>query len=301
MADNVIQLGSLPDDDTTLFDTPPIREVEEEQFVINKDGQREKVNFRKIIEKIERLCEGLEHVNTNEIIKHVIANFSNGCTTSDLDFQAMKAAMNHPSHHQNYRVLACRLFVDDLHRTTPNKFSLAMKQLHDWGTLADDFYGFVEENSTELDKLIVDSLDLENNFMSLCTWAQIYLLRVDGKIVERPQYAMLREAIGISFPRRHADGCICFKCKPSKKRKSSGDGPVPIYTFTKMTPEVLRKIKKRYYSLAVTRDYVLASPTKFNIGTKCGQLCSCFLAQVKVCQTPSLKLTFSGRQCGWDL
>jgi hypothetical protein len=268
------QTGALPDDDPSLFGTatPMEEEPEEEKFVVKKDGSREPVDFRQIIEKIERLSQGLPHVEKNhhEISQQVIANFTSGCTTYDLDIQAMKAAMNHPTHHQGYKTLACRIFVDDLHRRTPKKFSLAMKELFEWGTLSDEYYAFVKENAEELDKIVVDALDNDFNFMSLCTWAHSYLLKVGGRVVERPQYAFLREAIGVTYPmlRTNED--------PSKKRKVQD--PVPT---TKMTPEILARIRRRYYQLAVAKEYVLASPTKFNIGTKCNQLSSCFLSQIK--------------------
>lgn len=294
--DIVYQVGGLPEDDFDDNDSV-LEDPGERQFVINKDGQKEDTDFRKIIDKVERLAEGIPHVIPNEITKEVISNYSNGCTTSDLDFLAMKAAINYPTHHQGYKILAGRLFVDDLHRRTPKTFSLATKALFEWGTLSREYHDFVEENANELDSIVVNSLDRDFGFFSLCTWAQLYLLKAKGQTIERPQYAYMREAVGMCAPRRHSIECQCFKCVPSRKRKKPGDGPVPIFTHGQMTREVLAKIKKTYYELAISKRYVMASPTKFNIGTVCGQLSSCFTSQIKV----GLCLTFSKifRETAW--
>lgn len=122
--------------------------------------------------------------------------------------------------------------------------------------------------------------------------------------MERPQYTFLRIAVGLSYPRTHTTACRCPECEHHEHLDECGS-PVlsPLVgcagcfermldkinktslftertTFGKATPEVLAKIRKIYGRLS-DMDYMHASPTMFNIGTKCQQMSSCFLSMVK--------------------
>jgi ribonucleoside-diphosphate reductase alpha chain len=76
-----------------------------------------------------------------------------------------------------------------------------------------------------------------------------YLLKAYGKVVERPQYMLMRVACGI-----HA-------AKYDRETKTGADLEAVIET----------------YNLMSQKWYTHATPTLFNAGTRCPQLSSCFL------------------------
>jgi hypothetical protein len=149
----------------------------EEQFVITGTGAKEPVDFRKIINKVEQFSKGL-NVQPHLVSQGVISAFKPGCTTHHLRIEAVKAAHNFPTHNGDYKRLACRLLLDDMYRRTPHTFSDAMGRLYYWGTLNDEYWGFVNENRDDLDKIIDISKDHKFNFMGLSTMSQIYMLKV---------------------------------------------------------------------------------------------------------------------------
>ena len=55
--------------------------------VVKRDGRKEPVSFDKVLERVERLCEGLDRkfIDPAEISKRVIEGIYDGVTTSELD------------------------------------------------------------------------------------------------------------------------------------------------------------------------------------------------------------------------
>lgn len=306
-------MADLPEeDDISLFERAPVhtqKKTADDQYVINSKGEKEHVDLRKILDNIEFHCKGLD-VQPHLISSKVIGSFKPGCTTSDLRMESVKEAHNFSTHTRDYKILACRLYLSDLYRKTPNTFTEAMDKLGEGQILNDEFWGFIKENKEELDKLTDIKQDQRYNFLSLSTFSQLYMLKVDNKPVERPQYCFLRIAIGLSYPRVHKGECRCPKCEPhthyvddlldaKPKYEDQGDyrdGCTHCFermldklnkthkfeeqiTFGKPTEETWAKIKKRYYRLSHLH-YTHASPTMFNMGTKCQQCSSCFLLAV---------------------
>lgn len=170
--------ANLPTFDATPEDGSGIESCDpEEQFVITGTGAKEPVDFRKIIDKVEQFSKGL-NVQPHLVSQGVISAFKPGCTTHHLRIEAVKAAHNFPTHNGDYKKLACRLLLDDMYRGTPHKFSEAMDKLHEWGTLNDEYWGFVNENRDALDGIVDISKDHKFNFMGLSTMSQIYMLKV---------------------------------------------------------------------------------------------------------------------------
>merc|ERR1711935_1034798 len=102
---------------------------------------------------------------------------------------------------------------------------------------------FVCTNAAELDKAIDYKHDYDYDYFGFKTLEKSYLLKVHGKIVERPQHMLMRVACGI-----HA-----------------GDFTAAIET----------------YDLMSKRFFTHATPTLFNAGTPTPQMSSCFLLMMK--------------------
>lgn len=267
------------------------------RYVINRQGEEEPVDFTKIVKKIEKLSEGLEGVHPDIIIKDVITNFNNGCTTKELDELSIRFAHNMPGYMRGYDKLACRLLLDVVYRDTPDSFSASTAKLAEWGTLDPIYSGFVKEHAEQLNAMVDLGLDHNRNYYGLKTFISTYCLKANGVPAERPQYSLLRVATAVWYPRKHADSCRCAKCEPHEHDAEDPDefcsqckdrlmarkkNPVafePKYEYVKATETDLNRIKKMYLSLA-RLDYMHATPTMFSAGTKCGQFNSCFLASV---------------------
>jgi len=109
--------------------------------------------------------------------------------------------------------------------------------------IADDLWEFVQNEASRFDSAIDYRRDFDYDYFGVKTLEKSYLLRVHGKIAERPQHMLMRVACGI-----HA-----------------GDPEAAIET----------------YNLMSKRTFTHATPTLFNAGTPCPQMSSCFLLTLK--------------------
>lgn len=223
-------------------------------LVIKRDGRYESVKFDKITARIEKLCYGLnrEFVNTVDIAKKVIAGIYDGVTTVELDNLAAETAATMATYHPDYAILAARIAVSNLHKVTSESFSSTMKRLYTYvdpktgenaSLISDEVYRVVKENAAMLDASIVHERDYDYDYFGFKTLERSYLLRLNGKIVERPQHMLMRVAIGI-----HQE-----------------DLTAAIET----------------YHLLSEKWFTHATPTLFNAGTTKPQLSSCFLLTMK--------------------
>lgn len=223
-------------------------------LVIKRDGRYESVKFDKITARIEKLCYGLnrEFVNTVDIAKKVIAGIYDGVTTVELDNLAAETSATMATYHPDYAILAARIAISNLHKVTSESFSSTMKRLYTYvdpatgenaSLISDEVYKVVKENASMLDASIVHERDYDYDYFGFKTLERSYLLRLNGKIVERPQHMLMRVAIGI-----HQE-----------------DIKAAIET----------------YQLLSDKSFTHATPTLFNAGTTKPQLSSCFLLTMK--------------------
>ena len=218
-------------------------------FVIKRDGQKESVKFDKITARIEKLCYGFSSlVDPIDVGKKVIEGLFDGVTTSELDNLAAETAASLTTKHPDYALLASRIAVSNLHKNTTKSFSKTMKMLHEYvdkkidkhvPLIADDIWEVIQKNAAILDSSIIYDRDFGFDYFGFKTLEKSYLLKVDGKIVERPQHLFMRVSVGI-----HKD-------------------------------DIDSVIKT--YNLMSERWFTHATPTLFNAGTPKPQMSSCFL------------------------
>jgi len=220
-------------------------------FVTKRSGDHEDVDFGKILKRIETLCNGLDNqfIDPVKISQKVIQGLFPGVTTSQLDDLAAETAAYMSTSHPDFSTLAARITVSNLHKNTSPSFVETVTRLHDYkhlGTsaslIADDVYETVLRFSEVLETIIDYSRDYDYDFFGIKTLERSYLLKIDNKIVERPQHMILRVAVGI-----HLDDM---------------DAVLETYEF------MSRKL------------FTHATPTLFNSGTPRPQLSSCFLLTV---------------------
>jgi ribonucleoside-diphosphate reductase alpha subunit len=223
-------------------------------LVIKRDGRRESVRFDKITTRIENLCNGLDgrYIHPIEVAKKVIDGLYDGVTTTELDNLAAEVCASLTVQHPDYAILAARIAISNLHKTTSQSFSNTMKRLYTYlnpktgenaALIAPDVYGVVKKHAAMLDETIVYDRDFDYDYFGFKTLEKSYLIKLDGKVVERPQHMLMRVAIGI-----HKE-----------------DIEAAIET----------------YHLLSQKWFTHATPTLFNAGTPKPQLSSCFLLTMK--------------------
>lgn len=223
-------------------------------LVIKRDGRRESVRFDKITARIENLCYELDpkFIQPIEVAKKVIDGLYDGVTTSELDNLAAEVCASLTVRHPDYAILAARIAISNLHKTTSQSFSNTMKRLYTYvnpktgenAQLIDtEVYGIIKKYAAKLDEAIDYKRDFGYDYFGYKTLEKSYLIRLDGKVVERPQHMLMRVAVGI--------------------HKEDIDSVIETY------------------NLLSEKWFTHATPTLFNAGTPKPQLSSCFLLTMK--------------------
>jgi len=223
-------------------------------LVLKRDGHRESVKFDKITARIEKLCYGLDpkFVNPVEVAMKVINGLYDGVSTHELDNLAAEISATMITRHPDFAKLAARIAVSNLHKTTSKSFSNTMKRLYqhvDVKTgqnapmISKETWKVIRDHAAELDDAILYDRDFSYDYFGFKTLERSYLMKIDGKVVERPQHMIMRVAVGI-----HGE-----------------DIPAAIET----------------YELLSDKWFTHATPTLFNAGTPKPQLSSCFLLTMK--------------------
>jgi len=222
-------------------------------FVIKRNGKQESVKFDKITARIQKLSYSLSPlVDPIDVAKKVVEGIYDGVSTTELDNLAAETAASLTTKHPDYALLASRIAVSNLHKNTEKSFSNTMRALYnytDTGTgrltpmIADDVMEIIEKNAELLDSSIIYDRDFGFDYFGFKTLEKSYLLRIGGKVVERPQHMYMRVAVGI-----HKE-----------------DIESVIITYNMMSE----------------RWFTHATPTLFNAGTPKAQMSSCFLLTMK--------------------
>lgn len=222
-------------------------------YVIKRDGRHEPVSFDKITKRIQSLTFDLDtnFIDPTLIAQQVCASVISGIKTSELDVISANVASSYISKHPDYSLLAARILISNLHKSTPDKFSECVNRMYHYVNpktgehnpkITDELYKLVKENASVIDAMINNDRDFINyDYFGFKSLEKSYLTRINGEIIERPQYMLMRVALGI-----HGD---------------SNDF----------------KDAKETYEMMSTKAGTQATPSLFHIGTPMGQACSCFL------------------------
>mgnify|MGYP006184412717 FL=1 len=222
-------------------------------YVVKRDGHKEPVMFDKITDRIKKLCYGLNDlVDSVKVAMRVIEGLYDGVTTSELDNLAAETAASMTIAHPDYAQLAARIAVSNLHKNTKKSFSETMSDMYHYVNprtgqqsplLSDEVYEAIMANAEELDSMIIYNRDFNYDYFGFKTLERSYLLKINGKIVERPQHMLMRVSVGIHLNDIEA--------------------------------------VKETYELMSKKFFTHATPTLFNAGTPKPQMSSCFLLTMK--------------------
>jgi ribonucleoside-diphosphate reductase alpha chain len=212
-------------------------------YVTKRNGSRVPVSFNEVLTRIQRLADGLAHVNPDLVAQKVCNQIQDGIKTSELDeFAAETCAMMQARYHPNYGKLAARLVIDNHQKNTPSRLVEVAQSLFDEGVVNESYYCVAQD--LEFETMIDYSRDFMFDYFGYKTLEKGYLLRRrDGRVWERPQHMWMRVAIqlhGVNFA----------------------------------------KVKETYDALS-QGFFIHATPTLFNSGTPHPQLSSCFLVHMQ--------------------
>ncbi len=218
-------------------------------YVVKRDGRKEPIMFDKITARVRKLCYGLNQlVDPVKVAMRVIEGLYDGVTTSELDNLAAEIAATMTITHPDYAKLAARISVSNLHKNTKKTFSEVVTDLYEYVNprtgkkaplISDEVYDVIIANKEKLDSTIIYNRDFGYDYFGFKTLERSYLLKINGKIAERPQHMLMRVSIGIHL----------------------NDLDAAIETYELMS--------KKYFTHA--------TPTLFNSGTPKPQMSSCFL------------------------
>lgn len=175
-----------------------------------------------------------------------------GVTTSELDNLAAETAAYLTTQHPDYAILAARIAVSNLHKETKKQFSAVVSDLFNYVNpkngkpapmISKETFDIIMSNADKLNSAIIYDRDFNYNFFGFKTLERSYLLRIDGKVAERPQHMLMRVSVGI--------------------HGTDIDSAIETYNL----------MSEKYFTHA--------SPTLFNSGTPRPQLSSCFLLTMK--------------------
>jgi len=219
-----------------------------EMFVQKRNGQTEIVSFDKILKRIKMIGQDVGvQINYTTLVIKVIDQLYDGISSSKIDDLLAEQCASLASTHPDYNVLAGRIAVSSHQKNTPPTFLAAMTALYEYKDkhglsspiVVKDLYDVVLQNAAVLENIIDYERDYLIDYFGFKTLDRAYLMRVDGKTVERPQHMWMRVAIGI-----HGQN--------------------------------LDRVKETY-DLMSQKYFTHATPTLFNAGTAKPQLSSCFL------------------------
>lgn len=204
--------------------------------VIKRSGRIEDMKFDNVTNRIKNLTYGLsEKCDSTKVAQQVFSSLYDNITTQEIDTLSAEICIGMITSDPDYETLATRIVASNIHKVCPNNFHLAMRKLHKAGVVTDQ----IVEVAQQVKGVIDTDRDFDFGYFGLKTLEKSYLQRVDGKLVETPQYMFMRVSIGI-----HGD-----------------DINSVIETYDMMSRGL----------------FIHATPTLFNSGTPRPQMSSCFL------------------------
>ena len=204
--------------------------------VTKRSGRIEDIKFDKVTNRISTLTYGLsENVDSSKVAQQVFSSMYDGITTQEIDTLSAEICIGMITSDPDYEILATRIVASNIQKIAPNNFHIAMKKMAKAGIITDE----VAEVAGQVKDDIKTERDFDFGYFGLKTLEKSYLQRMDGKIMETPQYMFMRVSIGIH----------------------GKDIPAVLETYDNMS----------------SGKFIHATPTLFNAGTPRPQMSSCFL------------------------
>jgi ribonucleoside-diphosphate reductase alpha subunit len=208
--------------------------------VTKRSGRVEDVKFDNVTNRISKLTEGLSNsVDVTKIAQQVFSSIYDGINTHEIDTLSAEICIGMITSDPDYEILATRITASNIQKRAANNFHIAMRKLHKAGIVTHE----VLEVSSKVKDDIKPERDYDFGYFGLKTLEKGYLQKIDGEIIETPQYMYMRVAIGIH----------------------GHDTERVLETYDALSKGL----------------FIHATPTLFNAGTPRPQMSSCFLISNK--------------------
>ena len=268
-----------------------------QMYVIKRSGAKEAIAFDKISKRLKKCCKEIQtvEINTTKFALRVIEQLHDNITTQKIDEITADLAASMSSHHYDYNTLAGRIIISNMHKSTPTTFSKSVKKLYQYvdkhgkacPLISAEYYQTVMAHAKVLDALCGDcSRDYLIDYFGFKTLEKAYLMRVNGVVVERPQYMWMRVAVALhmgSVGTAVTVGAVTVGkgTEGTEKCMEGAEGTVtdPMVTVNQ-SDAMLDRIRETYEMLS-SKHFIMATPTLFNIGTPRPQCSSCFLVAME--------------------
>jgi ribonucleoside-diphosphate reductase alpha subunit len=204
--------------------------------VTKRSGRIEDMKFDSITNRIKNLTYGLsETCDSTKVAQQVFSSLYDGITTQEIDILSAEICVGMITSDPDYEILATRIIASNIQKVCPNNFHIAMKKLQKVGIITEE----VVDVALKVKDDIKTERDFDFGYFGIKTLEKSYLQRLEGKLIETPQYMFMRVSIGIH----------------------GTDLPAVLETYDKMSQGY----------------FIHATPTLFNSGTPRPQMSSCFL------------------------
>jgi len=222
-----------------------------EDCVIKRNGQKENISFDKILNRVKKLGASDLSVNYTSLVQKIIDRLYDEIPTTQIDELTAQQCASLITTHGDYGELASRILVSNHHKNTPKTFHKTMSQLYhfkdinnkQYPLISHELWELVDNNKDRLENIINYDRDYLIDYFGFKTLERAYLMRINKRLVERPQHMWLRVALGIW-----------------------GNN--------------FAKVKTTYDAMS-QKYFTHATPTLFNAGTPRSQLSSCYLLAMK--------------------
>ena len=220
--------------------------------VLKRTGELETVSFDKILMRMKRIgVEANIKVNFTSLAMKVIDQLYDGISTAKIDELSAEQCASMASTHYDYNTLAGRIIVSSHHKNTTESFSAVMQQLYNYldkhnkpaPLVSKELMDVIQEHGEQIDAMCDYSRDFLIDYFGFKTLDRAYLMKINGKTIERPQHMWMRVAIGIH-----------------------GTNIDNVFET---------------YHLMSQKYFTHATPTLFNAGTPKPQLSSCYLLKME--------------------
>jgi len=162
--------------------------------VVKRSGRVEDMKFDNVTNRIKNLTYGLsENCDSSKVAQQVFSSMYDNITTQEIDTLSAEICIGLITSEPDYETLATRIIASNIQKVCPNNFHLAMRKLQKAGVITDEVVEVAQHVKGNIDM----ERDFEFGYFGLKTLEKSYLQRVDGKLIETPQYMFMRVAIGI--------------------------------------------------------------------------------------------------------
>jgi len=245
-------------------DTQMDAEMDTEMRVMKRDGTLETVAFDKILNRIKTLgtigylsniskqettneAQSELKINYTALVMKVIDQLYDKISTTKIDELSAQQCASMASIHPDYNTLAGRIIISNHQKNTSDSFVVVMTQLYDYldkhgkqsPLISEELFQIASTHGEELEQMCDYSRDYLIDYFGFKTLERAYLMKINGKSVERIQHMLLRVAVGI-----HGAN--------------------------------MEKVRETYNYMS-SKYFTHATPTLFNAGTPHPQLSSCYL------------------------